>query len=295
MLSKSNGRDHEEQLADIREQQLDLPSTPTPAGTQAIDGSRAEDKANARGPVPEHREQNETDLPAEKPEEPLAGDHSGDEARTGFLRRHPIAIPIGGIVLALVIAAGYLYWDYAGHFQSTDDAFIASRQFAVAPKVAGYITAVPVTDNQHVNAGDVIARIDDRDYRVALAQAQAQVETAQANVQNIDAQITVQQAQINANQAQVDQAQANLVFAQQQAARYGTLAQRGSGTVEMAQQYASQLHQQEAALKTAQANLTVAQRQIEISERAAQQHASVIGLMPSPSPPASLTLADITK
>ena len=202
-------------------------------------------------------------MPAEKPEETSAGDDSGDDAPSGFRRRHPIAIAVVGIVIALVIAAGYLYWDYAGHFQSTDDAFIASRQFAVAPKVAGYITAVPVTDNQHVNAGDVIVRIDDRDYRVALAQAQAQVETAQANVQNIEAQITVQQAQINASQAQVDQAQANLVFAQQQAARYGSLAKTGSGTVEMAQQFASQLHQQEAALKTSQANLAVAQRQIE--------------------------------
>jgi multidrug resistance efflux pump len=45
----------------------------------------------------------------------------------------------------------------------------------MAPKVSGYITAVPVTDNQHLAAGDVIARIDDRDYRVALDQAKAQL------------------------------------------------------------------------------------------------------------------------
>jgi multidrug resistance efflux pump len=56
--------------------------------------------------------------------------------------------------------------------------------------VSGYITAVPVTDNQHVVAGDVIARIDDRDYRIALEQAQAQVANAEASIQNIDAQIT---------------------------------------------------------------------------------------------------------
>ena len=81
-----------------------------------------------------------------------------------------------------------------------------------------------MTDNQHVASGDVIARIDDRDYRNALAQAQAQVAAAQASIENIDAQTTVQQAQINANQAQVDQAQATLVFGQQQAARYQQLA-----------------------------------------------------------------------
>ena len=163
----------------------------------------------------------------------------------------------------LVLFAGYLYWDYAAHFESTDDAFVAARQFAVAPKVAGYTTAVPVTDNQHVAAGDMIARIDEHDYRIALEQAQAQVASALASIANIDAQLAVQLAQINANQAQVEQAQANLVFARQQAARYQTLAQKGSGSVETAQQYASQLHQQEAALKTAQATLAVAQRQIE--------------------------------
>ena len=92
-----------------------------------------------------------------------------------LLRRHPIAFLLGLILFIAAAAGGYLYWDYAEHFQSTDDAFIAARQFAIAPKVSGYITAVPVTDNQHVNAGDVIARIDDRDYRIALDQAQAQV------------------------------------------------------------------------------------------------------------------------
>ncbi|MFX8297329.1 biotin/lipoyl-binding protein, partial [Acinetobacter baumannii] len=66
-----------------------------------------------------------------------------------------------GLVLLLAAAAGgYVYYDAARRFESTDDAFIAARQFSIAPKVSGYITSVPVTDNQHVRAGDVIARID---------------------------------------------------------------------------------------------------------------------------------------
>jgi membrane fusion protein (multidrug efflux system) len=155
-----------------------------------------------------------------------------------------------------------LYWDDGRHFQSTDDAFIASRQFAIAPKVAGYITAVPVTDNQHVVAGQVLARIDDRDYRVALAQARAQVEAAEASVENIDSQIAVQQAQVDAGAAQVDQVRATLTFAGQQAKRYEDLATTGSGSVQNAQQYTSTLHQQEAALKSAQASLAAAQGQV---------------------------------
>ena len=120
------------------------------------------------------------------------------------------------MLLAAALGGGYLYLDYARHFQSTDDAFIAARQSSLAPKVSGYLTAVPVTDNQHVKAGDVIARIDDRDYRTALDQVEAQVAAAHASIENIDAQLDVQQAQISANQAQVDQAQAALVFAEQQ-------------------------------------------------------------------------------
>ncbi len=57
------------------------------------------------------------------------------------------------ILLFVALPAGYLYWDYASHFESTDDAFIAARQFTIAPKVPGYLTAVPVTDNEHVVAG----------------------------------------------------------------------------------------------------------------------------------------------
>jgi membrane fusion protein (multidrug efflux system) len=165
--------------------------------------------------------------------------------------------------LVLALAGGYLYWDYARHFETTDDAFIAARQFAIAPKVSGYLTAVPVTDNQHVGAGAVIARIDQRDFQVALEQAQAQVAGAEANIQNIDAQTGVQQAQISANEAQVNQAQAALVFAQQQATRFRDLAKTGYGSVQNAQQFSSQLRQQQAALASAQATLKLAQRQIE--------------------------------
>ncbi len=190
-------------------------------------------------------------------------DKHADKPRKGRLRRHPFVAALGLIALVFAAAAAYLYWDYAGHFESTDDAYIAARQFSVAPRVSGYIMAVPVTDNEHVSAGDVIALIDDRDYRVALEQAQAQVASAEAGIQNIDAQMNVQQAQINSSEAQVSQQQAGLVFAQQQAARYEDLAHSGYGSVQNAQQYTSQLHQQQATLESAQAALKLAQRQIE--------------------------------
>ncbi len=206
-----------------------------------------------------------------------ADDERRDEPSKGMLRRHPLAFVGGLILLFVALPTGYVYWDYASHYESTDDAFIAARQFPIAPKVPGYLTAVPVTDNEHVVAGQVIARIDDRDYSNALAEAKAQVAAARANIENIDAQIVVQQAQIRANQAQVDQAQAALVFAQQQAKRYQELAATAlAGTVQDAQRYTSGLSQQQAAVESAQATLALAQRQIEALK--AQRSSAVANL-----------------
>jgi membrane fusion protein (multidrug efflux system) len=217
--------------------------------------------SEAKGPPPQERR---SDSAGSEPDAaPQPEPTTEEEAPKGLLRRRPAAIWIGAILLVAAVAAGFLYWDFTRHFETTDDAFIQARQFGVAPKVAGYIVAVPVTDNQHVTAGETIARIDDRDYRIALEQAEAQVAAAAANIQNIDAQITVQQAQVTANQAQLEQAQAALTFAEQQAARYADLAQRAAGTVQMAEQTASTLRQDQAAVRNSQAALTVAQRQID--------------------------------
>jgi len=193
---------------------------------------------------------------------PPADQHT-DDAQRGWLRRHARSVAATSVVAAVLLTGGYIYWDHSSHFESTDDAFVAARQIAIAPRVSGDLVAVPVTDNQHVAAGDVIARIDDRDFRTALQQAQAQVAAAQASIATIDAQIAVQRAQIAQTQAQIDQARAAVTFAQEQATRYADLARRGFGPVQMAEQTASQLTQQQAALRTAEASLEAAQRQIE--------------------------------
>ena len=185
-----------------------------PAVGRAPNAQPSNAEVQARAPLPPESPGEWTEWPAQPEEDAAAGDPQ--EAPQGFLKRRPVAFAIGAMLLAAALGGGYLYLDYAEHFESTDDAFIAARQSALAPKVSGYITAVPVTDNEHVAAGDVIARIDDRDYRIALDQAEAQVAAAQASIENIDAQLQVQQAQISANEAQVEQAQAALVFAQQQ-------------------------------------------------------------------------------
>ncbi|MBV8441910.1 MAG: efflux RND transporter periplasmic adaptor subunit [Hyphomicrobiales bacterium] len=194
---------------------------------------------------------------------PQQDDNAAGKPRRGWLRRHPFLALVGLITLLLAAVAAYLYWDETGHFESTDDAFIAARQFAIAPKVAGYVTAVPVTDNQHVDKGGVIAQIDQRDYITALNQAQAQVTGAEAGIHNIDAQIATQDAQIAASQAQVNQAQANLELARVTWGRDQPLVNKGWATAQQGTTDVQNLKAQQAAVDSAQAALTVAQRQID--------------------------------
>jgi membrane fusion protein (multidrug efflux system) len=220
-------------------------------------------------PPAQPAERNERPAEPAKPEakpgqQPAAKDEKPSEKpRKGFLRRHPVLAPLGLIALLLAAAAGYLYWDQTSHFESTDDAFIAARQFAIAPQVAGYVTAVPVTDNQHVNQGATVAQIDQRDYLAALAQAQAQVAGAEAGIHNIDAQIATQDAQIGANQAQVAQAQANLELARVTWGRDQPLVKQGWATAQQGTTDVQTLKAQQSAVDSAQAALKVAQRQID--------------------------------
>jgi multidrug resistance efflux pump len=168
--------------------------------------------------------------------------------------------------LAAVALAGLLGWAMWGAYMGapwTRDATVRAYVVQIAPEVAGRIVELPVVDNKYVRKGDLLMVIDPTDYGIAVNQAEAAMQQAQASGQNVDAQMDVQQAQINANQAVLDQAQAALVFAQQQSERYETLAKQGSGSVQNAQQYTSQLHEREAEAHTAQEKLSLAQRQME--------------------------------
>ena len=239
-----------------------------PDHAEARSGGRAAAPARARPPQDRPALPPPEKRPLPKPEEKdnPAQDAKAEEKpadKRPFWRKRPL-LTIGLVALTAVAAgAGYIWWDNSSHFETTDDAFIAARQSAIAPKVTGYVVSVPVTDNQHLNAGDVIAKLDDRDYQVALDQANAQVASAKASIENVEAQRDVQTAQIEASKAQVAQAKAAFAFADEQAARYKELAQKGAGTVQNAQQYTSQLAQQQAAVNSAEANERVSERQLE--------------------------------
>jgi membrane fusion protein, multidrug efflux system len=169
------------------------------------------------------------------------------------------------IVTALIIAAivgTVTYWLNTSGYESTDDAFIDARTVSISAQVGAAIVEVPVTDNQLVEPGAVLVRLDDRDFRAQVDTATAQIEQAKASIANIDAQVAAQEARIDQAEKQSAQAQAALTFAQQQEARYTALVKNGAGTVEAAQQYASNLLQAQANYAAVQANAVATQKQL---------------------------------
>jgi membrane fusion protein (multidrug efflux system) len=168
------------------------------------------------------------------------------------------------LLIVVVLVAATRWYIASLAYESTDDAFIDSRPVTISSQVNGAIVDVPVTDNQLVAAGAVLARIDDRDYLANLNQAKAQVDQANASIVNDKAQRAEQQAHIGQAAQQVDLAQAALTFAQQQYARYEGLAQRQSGTIEQAQNDFSNLQQAQATLHANQAALEAAKQQISV-------------------------------
>ncbi|KJC44794.1 hemolysin D [Bradyrhizobium sp. LTSP885] len=166
--------------------------------------------------------------------------------------------------LAVVGDFGYGYLTTGRYLESTDDAYVKADSTIIAPRVSGYIARVLVSDNQPVKAGQLMAQIDDRDFRTALGQAKADVDAAQASVRNLDAQISLQHPLIDQETADVAAADANLKFAQEEQTRYDGLMKTGSGTVQRAQQTDAALRSNNAQLQHAKSGLLAAQRKIDV-------------------------------
>ena len=171
-----------------------------------------------------------------------------------------------GLASAIVAAAGYgyQYWTVGRFLESTDDAYVNADYTTVAPKISGYIAEVLVQDNERVATGQVLARIDDRDFRTALDQAKADVAAADSTIRNIDAQTVEQQSVIEHNKAEIASTDASLRFAEQDNARYADLVKTGAGTVQRAQQADSLLREKQAQLQGDRAGLVAAEKQIDV-------------------------------
>jgi membrane fusion protein (multidrug efflux system) len=106
------------------------------------------------------------------------------------------------MVLSGLAALGLWLWAHSGAVAATDNAYVGGDITALAPKVGGYVVSVAVKDNQAVRVGDVLFRIDDRDYRARLAQAQATLDAVKARLEATSQEIGLQQALVRQAQAE---------------------------------------------------------------------------------------------
>jgi membrane fusion protein (multidrug efflux system) len=155
------------------------------------------------------------------------------------------------IIVAAVVAVivgGIFLWRYLSGFESTDDAQVDVHLYPVSARISGYVLAVHVEDNQYVQEGATLVEIDPKDYQVAAAKAQANLETAQASaralnidvpissvdttsqlkftssdIENAKAAIAASEKQVAAARARIQEAEAENVKAQDDVQRYHLL------------------------------------------------------------------------
>ena len=185
--------------------------------------------------------------------------------------------------LAALVAAGLYtahWWTSARFVETTDDAYIGGDITVIGPKVAGHIEQVLVSDNQQVKAGDVLIRLDARDYRAHLAKAEGAVAAQQALLANLDATEQLQQAVIGQARAGIDAAGAETSRSRDDNVRYKRLVGSNAVSVESAQRADATFKTAQALSARAQAELLAAQRQLNVittqkqQARAALQQAS---------------------
>lgn len=184
--------------------------------------------------------------------------------------------------LVLVIGAGTYYgnywWTTGSYLVSTDDAYVGAKSATLSPKVSGYVSDIVVADNARVAAGDVIARIDDGDYKLAVQAARDQIAIQQASIERLGQQVTAQQAAVDQARAQVASAKAAATRAELELKRQQDLASRQVSSrqlLEQAQaaneQAIASVQAAEAALESATANVGVIQAQQEEARRTLKQ------------------------
>jgi membrane fusion protein (multidrug efflux system) len=180
-----------------------------------------------------------------------------------------------GLALAAGIFAaadyGRYYWTTGQFLVSTDDAYVDVHSSLIAPKVSGYISEVPVDDNEHIKAGQIIARIDPRDYQTALDHTSADVKAAAATIDMLTQQISQQNLVVEQARQQVASDQAAVTYSQQDFQRYTQLARDGYGPVQRAQQAQSDIVQKQAKLDSDTAGIASAQKQIAVLQARLEQ------------------------
>lgn len=165
------------------------------------------------------------------PSERIAGLSAARQEGSAIGRGARRVLLVCGLALggAGLTAACVWYWERASVEQS-EDAYVRAEITVISPKVQGYVSALPIADNEEVKAGQILVRIDDADFRARVAQAEANVAAAQAGIEaqqaaiaNLDSQTAQQRNMIAQAEAAVLSAEAEVERAQLDYTRYETL------------------------------------------------------------------------
>jgi membrane fusion protein (multidrug efflux system) len=176
------------------------------------------------------------------------------------------------VALTLLIAAAglgvgklaYDWWTVGRFIENTDDAYVGGDVTVIAPKVAGFIAQLDVTDNQQVHAGDLLLKLDDRDYRATLAKADAAVAVQQATLQNLDATRHLQEAMVAQAQAEITASDAEVVRTHDDQVRYKQLLTTDSASAQSAEAADTDYKRALADGEKYKAALAAAQRQLDV-------------------------------
>lgn len=272
---------------DSKEDQQDTSSsTQAPSGEQAKRSDREDDTKQQQD------KQGGEDGKKESKEE--GKDESKDESAGKRPGKKPLII-LGAVALVLIIGA-IVYWFLTRNQVSTDDAFTDGDAVTMAAKVSGYVTQLDIEDNRRVKKGDVLLRIDERDYLAQRDQAAAQLGLAQAQLHQSETQLDLAKVQYPAQlaqaQAQLASAEANLQNANASYARQRGVDPRATSQANIdtasAQQRSARADVENARaqvrvaaqvpLQVRQAEATVEQRRQQVRQAAAQLEAAELNL-----------------
>ncbi len=184
-----------------------------------------------------------------------AGEGRGQKPKS----RWPIIAVV--VVVLLAVIGGATYWFMTRNEVSTDDAYTEGNAVSIAPKVSGYVVDLKVNDNTIVKAGDLLLKIDPRDYMAARDQAQANLDLARAQLSSAETELEITRIRAPASlvqaQAQLAQARANQTQAERDFQRQRSINPRATTQ--------TSLDQATAALGSTNANVSAAQAQVSIA------------------------------
>ncbi len=168
------------------------------------------------------------------------------------------------VVLGIGGVWGYRYWTDGRFMVSTDDAYVAADITILSSKVAGYVAAIDVQNNQAVRAGDVIARIDDGDYRLAVQSARDRIATLEASAARIGRQIEAGRAQVAQAEPQIEATRADRVRTDADFERQTRLSQSDFASKARFEQSRADRDRAVAAVRGAEAALLFAKANVDV-------------------------------